>query len=348
MGEWNGSRSEAVSDTTLDFNLRSLPISVRSCIDNVINPELASFIFSIPKTCFTKQGTLNCQKFINKASKAQIDEVYQVVLPQFPQMMMNTYANYTCQTIFTVSSSKQRIRLLLYLEKSLPSLAIDYKASHALQTLASLCSCSEEEMIYARAFKGCILNMAYHPNACYILQKLCTTITDLTFIVEEIIKEVSNLCMDKHGLNLIKKCIIDLRISECVSKNFLNLIQDPYGNYAAQLLVKHHADKFHENINAQIAGKVPQLCVQKYSSNVIEKCLEAQHIRDAILTEITCIENLKLVMNSNYGCYVIKTAALNSHSKQRSDLYLAVTQTLPFLSKKGLKSRWNKILELLS
>ena len=59
-----------------------------------------------------------------------------------------------------------------------------------------------------------------------------------------------------------------------VQREILYLCCHPYGNYAITEIVKHWPNKLNLVIFKALKTKLYELSMQKYSSNVIEKCLE--------------------------------------------------------------------------
>ena len=54
-----------------------------------------------------------------------------------------------------------------------------------------------------------------------------------------------------------------------------NLIEDPYGNYLVQNVIKLNERQKNERIFTEIAKDFIRLSQLKFSSNVIEKCLDS-------------------------------------------------------------------------
>ena len=58
-----------------------------------------------------------------------------------------------------------------------------------------------------------------------------------------------------------------------ISKDVIQLVSDPYGNYAVSEIVQQWDSDVCRPIFNQLANKISELSIQKYSSNVIETCL---------------------------------------------------------------------------
>lgn len=51
-------------------------------------------------------------------------------------------------------------------------------------------------------------------------------------------------------------------------------MQDPFGNYVVQYVLELGHTEATEGIMLQLCGHYPELAQQKFSSNVVEKCLK--------------------------------------------------------------------------
>jgi len=59
-----------------------------------------------------------------------------------------------------------------------------------------------------------------------------------------------------------------------ILQNLIPLVSDPFGNYAVSQIVEKWEPKFCRPIFDKLSSKIYELSIQKYSSCVIEKCLE--------------------------------------------------------------------------
>lgn len=88
--------------------------------------------------------------------------------------------------------------------------------------------------------------------------------------------------MHKHGCCVMQRCLEKgsrdqkLRLSYFIIENLHNLIEDPYGNYLVQNVLKLEDREKNEQIFRQIAKDFIRLSQLKFSSNVIEKCLDSK------------------------------------------------------------------------
>lgn len=79
-----------------------------------------------------------------------------------------------------------------------------------------------------------------------------------------------------------------------LSASFLDLSQNPYGNYAIQISLDTFNIAYCSPLIEGVRGKMTQLSILKYSSNVVEKCLEkaSKDIRSEFIRETLQAENI--------------------------------------------------------
>lgn len=165
------------------------------------------------------------------------------------------------------------------------------------------------------------------------------------------------LSSNPNGLCIIKKEVIleykkdnYFRLKHQLEKNALTLIQNPYGNYALQMVIENWSNEDIEMILLQFVDKCSTLSIQKYSSNVIEKCLQkselflSNFIREVCLNKNTVV----LLMMNNFGQYVLQTALKCAQYKNKIYLLSALSSSLDQLMEKKLLCRWKSIISAYS
>jgi len=345
-------QSKFLDSASLSFDeVKGLPLAVSQSLSGVFDEDEQVFtnkshkkFQDLHKVCCTKKGSKKAQQVIAKSRPEEVQKIIDSHKDKIGDLMRDYYANYMCQTLFQSCSSAQRLQVLKALQNKFISIAKDSKGTHSLQTLISLSSLPEEETIYQQAFKGSIVSLSSHPNASHVIQSLLVTLKDKEFIMKELRSYVRELAMDKQGLCVVKKCISDYTVYQELMKAPLTLMQDPYANYAMQLLVDTWSSNCAATMISQMENKVAQLCIQKYSSNVMEKCLKEVRMRYHIIKELITEGKVSLLLNCIYGCYVLRTAASESDSALKVALNEAIKEAAPNLHQKKLKSRWNQIL----
>jgi hypothetical protein len=98
----------------------------------------------------------------------------------------------------------------------------------------------------------------------------------------------------------------------------LDLMQDAYGNYVVQYVLDVCSDEEAAAVCESVAGRVSQLAVQKFSSNVMEKCLEKANdrVQELYLRELSHPDKVKDLMSDPFGNYVVQRGlAVATHAQ---------------------------------
>jgi len=173
----------------------------------------------------------------------------------------------------------------------------------------------------------------------------------------EIIEDLARASGNANGLHVTKKLMsltlkpeykkFQAEIVKQVIKNSIEMSQNPYGNYAVQIVLDNYSQESVIGIIEALKEKAPQLSGAKYSSNVIEKCMEkaGDKLKDEIIYEIANADSLIGLMKNKFGNFVIQKALSLGSPKMREELVRRLQQNVPLLSSKKLKASWAKTLE---
>ena len=126
------------------------------------------------------------------------------------------------------------------------------------------------------------------------------------------------------------------------------LIENPYGNYALQIVIDYWNNNDIFDIFKQFFGHLTELSCMKYASNVIERCIEKnEDFLEEFIKEICFEKNTigNLIKNS-FGNYVIQTDLKNSKGKSKLSLVNSIENNLNNLGEKKLIYKWRNIISL--
>ena len=120
----------------------------------------------------------------------------------------------------------------------------------------------------------------------------------------------------RHGCCVLQRCIDHAtgfqraHLIAQITDNAFHLVQDPFGNYVLQYIVDLQESCFTDPLCYTFQGQIPQLSKQKFSSNVIEKCLRgAQHsVTRMMIDEMLNTNELEKMLRDSYANYVVQTA----------------------------------------
>jgi len=157
--------------------------------------------------------------------------------------------------------------------------------------------------------------------------------------VECVCECMEEICRDRVGCVIVKRCIDHatdeqkLRLVQEITTKVIVLVQDPFGNYVVQhVLDKTPRDEQSTKMIRNLLGSVNELCVQKFSSNVVEKCLVVSDAdtRAALLNEIIESDMLPQLLNDRFANFVVQTALDVAVPDQRGQL---IKNILPHLGR---------------
>ena len=102
------------------------------------------------------------------------------------------------------------------------------------------------------------------------------------FIFDACMQNCVEIGMHKHGCCVMQRCLEKgtqaqkLQLANYIIEHMKYLIEDPYGNYLVQNVLKLEDEQRNESIFKEIAKDFIRLSQLKFSSNVIEKCLDSK------------------------------------------------------------------------
>ena len=139
-----------------------------------------------------------------------------------------------------------------------------------------------------------------------------------------------------------KKALHD-KIKIIVKENALQIIENPYANFVIQIIIECWPD--YKEILSMYEGKYFYLSLEKYASNVVERCLEKdKEILHHYIEEIIEGERISEVMKSNYGNYVIQKAIKLARGVHKQKLIYNAAKDINKLNDQKLIIKWKSIL----
>ena len=299
-----------------------------------------------------QQGSKFWQETIPTLPRNEYKPLLYSALPYLASMIVDKYGNYLCQVLFKRASATERLDILTSIRSSLVDIAKDSRGTHALQTLIEKASMIEEENILENAFRHNALELATHHFGTHVIQKMLCCLHDKCFIVGPVTEHITELATDKLGLCVIKLCITHIksqmmreRLENAILYNIVKLMKDSFGNYVVQHMIKEW--DVNPAMYRLIRGRVVELAIHKFSSNVIERCIERadqDSFRD-MLRELIETDKLMMMMNCVFGYYVMKTAYKTANYNQKKIIQEAINGVLTVLNIKKLLRKWQEFIQ---
>ncbi|EAS01738.2 RNA-binding protein, putative (macronuclear) [Tetrahymena thermophila SB210] len=305
----------------------------------------------------TNGGSHQLQRFFHQCQGSEIDSVIDEIYEELPNLVTDSYANYMFQSLIQVCSIDQRKKILKKVSNHTADLVYDKKGTHSLQTLISLINLDEEIDLIMNNIQNKISELSQHHNATHFIQKIigCFPLKNLQCIFDTIIKDIVKFGNNQHSLCVLKAMMTKLKgdskseiIIDLLAQNNDELIQNPFGNYAIQHAYDCYEEEKCEKITAKILEKLQHFSIQKYSSNVIEKCIST-YCKDFYKRAIQVIIQKRCIaefMKIQYGNFILqKLLVLSNDKPEYKELVNAIKNNINNIHQIKFKSKWQSFLD---
>jgi len=136
------------------------------------------------------------------------------------------------------------------------------------------------------------------------------------------------------------------KIRNALAYNIIDLVQNPFGNYTVQLALTAWKYEYCYPLVQKFNSLFCYLSMQKYSSNVIEKCLELgdENLIGRFVDEVCQQSNIVELMKNSYGNYVIQKGIKLAKEQNKQKLLSNIFKHLDKLNDLKLIIKWKGIL----
>ena len=299
------------------------------------------------------KGSKIFQKYLKSTHSDEI--LHLIFIELFPflvDLIIDPYANYFCKKFFTYLNPKDRIDFLKNIEKALIELSSDSIGTYPIQSIIEHLNTKNEKNIILSGIKEGFIKLIYDPFGCHVLEKLLTCFEDeyVDFIYTYILDNFLYLTNNSNGIYIIKKILtftqkksLHEKLKSIVKKNAIFLIKQSYGNFVIQVIIENWED--YKEITDLFKGNFFALSLEKYASNVIERCIEKdKEILENYINEIIenkCISN---VMKSNYGNYVVQKVIKLAKGENKKNFVFNAAKDIDKINDTKLIQKWKSLL----
>lgn len=273
----------------------------------------------IAELCKDQHGCRFLQREVEKREPETIELVFHETKDHFVELMTDPFGNYLCQKLLEYTNVAQRTELIHIAASDLVRIALNQHGTRALQKMIEFITTPEQIDIIIAAFGGQVVTLIQDLNGNHVIQKCLNHLTpeQAQFIFDAVGHHCLIVGTHRHGCCVLQRCIDHATgkqqedLVHCITQNAYTLVQDPFGNYVVQYILDLNETKYTRTLCLQFCGKVQILSKQKFSSNVIEKCIRCAdpETRRLLATELILPPNeMEKVLRDNYANYVVQTA----------------------------------------
>lgn len=286
-----------------------------------------------------QHGCRYMQRKIEDGAPGHIEMIFNETCPHIIELMTDPFGNYLCQKLFEHCDDEQRSALIQTAAPALPAIALNQHGTRALQKMIEHLRTEGQVNTIIQSLAHKVVDLVQDLNGNHVIQKCLQVLGAETcqFIYDSVGQACVIVGTHRHGCCVLQRCIdhaqgpqrdqLVARITGCA----FDLVQDAYGNYVVQYILDLDDVKYTRPLCRSFSGKVAALSKQKFSSNVIEKCIRVAdpETKSLMINELLMGNELERMLRDSFANYVVQTAldyGDNMHKQRMVDI---ITPILP-------------------
>ena len=303
----------------------------------------------------TQTGSKILQNYLKNTPPQIIHLLYNEINTKLNILLLDPYANYFCLKLFCFLNENDRISFLSLIVKNISIFSTNKIATYPIQYIVTHLNSKIEMQIIIHQINKNLMKLALDIYGTHVIEKilisfdkeLCSEI--FNFITENFIflsNHVNGLCLVKKILIIQYQNNSYSNLKEIIINKCSELIENPYGNYALQIVIDNWNNNDLFDIFKQFFGHLTELSSMKYASNVIERFIEKnEEFLNEYILEICVKKNtIGTLIKNSFGNYVIQTALKYSKGKFKIILINSIENNINFLNDKKLIHKWKNII----
>ncbi|KIX09150.1 uncharacterized protein Z518_00228 [Rhinocladiella mackenziei CBS 650.93] len=305
------------------------------------NVPLETYRGSLYELCKDQHGCRYLQRKLEDGDEDHAQAIFVETCPHIIELMTDPFGNYLCQKLFEHCNEEQRTTLINTASPALTTIALNQHGTRALQKMIEFVHTPEQVDTIIQALSGRVVELVQDLNGNHVVQKCLTRLgaERSQFIYDAVGKYCVVVGTHRHGCCVLQRCIdhaqgfqraqLIARITHCA----FDLVQDPFGNYVVQYILDLDEAAFTKPLCESFFGRVPALSKQKFSSNVIEKCLRTadSETKEAMIDEMLRGNELEKMLRDSFANYVVQTAMEFADPPTKIRLVDAIRPILPLI-----------------
>jgi hypothetical protein len=289
--------------------------------------------------CKDQHGCRYLQKKLEERNPEHVHMIWLETNQHVIELMTDPFGNYLCQKLLEFCNDEERTVLIENASRDLVRIALNQHGTRALQKMIEFISTPDQVQTIIGALRYQVVELIQDLNGNHVIQKCLNKLspTDAQFIFDAVGTHCVDVGTHRHGCCVLQRCIDHASgdqkawLIRQISNNAIQLVQDPFGNYVVQYILDLNEVVFTEPLVAMFQGRISQLSRQKFSSNVIEKCLRCAQdtSKDMMIEEMLNPVELAALLKDSYANYVIQTALDYANPSMKARLIDAIRPQLP-------------------
>ncbi|KAL3924498.1 MAG: hypothetical protein SGILL_001009 [Bacillariaceae sp.] len=300
-------------------------------------PPLDALLGQIRRLSRDQVGCRLVQQALDEEGPMAATLILNEGLPFWGEAMVDPFGNYLFQKILEKITVEERVMLIKSVSTRLVNASLNLHGTRSVQKIVELCAIDEENLkkgstgdnirdteedtaadVLTNALAPAAARLCIDSHGNHVIQRILLKLghKHAKFIFDAVAESVGDVARHRHGCCVIQRCLDSPQgpsranlVHRIVDKS-LELMQDAYGNYVVQYVLDVCSDNDVHAVCESVVGKVNLLAIQKFSSNVMEKCLErcTDRVKEAYMTELSDTERVRELMMDPFGNYVVQRA----------------------------------------
>ncbi|CCF51344.1 uncharacterized protein UHO2_04163 [Ustilago hordei] len=323
----------AAANAALAKNARKAELEATTQLE-----DLQGDIFAL---CKDQHGCRFLQKKLEESMPAHRDMIFSETFTHFAELMTDPFGNYLCQKMLEYCTDEQRNLIVELVAPELVTISLNMHGTRAVQKMIDFLSTRRQIHSIIVALSMNVVTLIKDLNGNHVVQKCLNRLgaEDNQFIYNAVAAHCVEVATHRHGCCVLQRCIDHASESQRVqlvaeiTYNALTLVQDPFGNYVVQYVLDLSIPRFTDAVVRQFVGNVCLLSVQKFSSNVIEKCIRVSEpgVRKQLIEELLNRTRLEKLLRDSFANYVVQTSLDYADAVQRMRLVECIRPILPVI-----------------
>ncbi|KAG6547422.1 hypothetical protein Mapa_010870 [Marchantia paleacea] len=302
--------------------------------------EVEGRIFSIAKD---QHGCRFLQRKFDEGGPEDVQKIFQEIIEHIIELMTDPFGNYLVQKLLEVCNEEQRMEILhVVTEKGeLVQISLNMHGTRAVQKLIETLKSPEQVAMVIASLKQGVVTLIKDLNGNHVVQRCLQRLSteDSQFIFDAAAVHCVEIATHRHGCCVLQRCVDFAsgpqrqRLVTEIAANALVLSQDPFGNYVVQYILDLGMPWASVEVMVRLEGNYPYLAMQKFSSNVVEKCLKlaGDENRSRIVRELMGSPRLGQMLQDPYANYVVQSALTVAKGSLHTGLVEAIRPHLSVL-----------------
>nr|CCC93258.1 unnamed protein product [Trypanosoma congolense IL3000] len=284
------------------------------------------------------------------------------IVPHVDELMTDQYANFLVQKLFDIMPADVRLKVATVAAPKIAAIALKPHGTFSVQKMIETISSQEELVIIREALSKDVVRLVKDANGNHAIQKVLQRFghADKEFIYAAVAADCVTIAKNKQGCCVLQRCLEHASPSQRstlvrhILGCCLEIAEDPYGNYVLQYVISTGDNNTIDTIAIAFLPHLVQLCINKFSSNVMEKVLGrvSLPVQEMYVNKMCSPEVAARLIQDDFGNYVLQTALTICSPAQAEHLVSILRPLVPSIKNtpyaKKLEGKIESVLQKIA